>query len=69
MLCVLLPQLIRNGKPLSTSLLSLSLCRAQDVDWRDRRHWGCNDQVHPSRHGTYDGIAFHPYETVSQMWL
>ncbi|KAG2428140.1 hypothetical protein HXX76_011820 [Chlamydomonas incerta] len=37
---------------------------ARDVDWRDRRHWGCNDQVHPSRHGTYDGIAFHPYETI-----
>ncbi|EFJ51845.1 hypothetical protein VOLCADRAFT_87431 [Volvox carteri f. nagariensis] len=35
-----------------------------DVDWRDERHWGCNDMVHPSRHGTYDGIAFHPYETI-----
>ncbi|GLI63148.1 hypothetical protein VaNZ11_006057 [Volvox africanus] len=37
---------------------------ARDVDWRDERHWGCNDMVHPSRHGTYDGIAFHPYETI-----
>ncbi|GLC36222.1 hypothetical protein PLESTB_001367100 [Pleodorina starrii] len=37
---------------------------ARDVDWRDERHWACNDMVHPSRHGTYDGIAFHPYETV-----
>ncbi|GFR50778.1 hypothetical protein Agub_g13043 [Astrephomene gubernaculifera] len=37
---------------------------ARNVDWRDRRHWGCNDMVHPSRHGTYDGIGFHPYETI-----
>lgn len=36
----------------------------QGVDWRDERNWECNDNVHPSRHGTYDGIAMHPYETV-----
>lgn len=34
------------------------------VDWRQREHWGCNDNAHPSRHGSYDGIAFTPYETV-----
>jgi len=34
------------------------------VDWRDDKHWGCNDNVHPSRHGTYDGITMHPFETV-----
>jgi hypothetical protein len=34
------------------------------VDWRDRRHWRCNNNVHPSRHGTYDGITMHPYETL-----
>ena len=34
------------------------------VDWRDRRHWDCNDNVHPSRHGTYDHISMHPFETV-----
>lgn len=34
------------------------------VDWRDRRHWRCNNNVHPSRHGTYDGITMHPFETV-----
>jgi hypothetical protein len=35
-----------------------------DVDWRDQKHWHCNDNVHPSRHGTYDGITFHPHETI-----
>lgn len=35
-----------------------------DLDWRDERNWGCNDNVHPSRHGTYDGISMHPFETV-----
>ena len=37
---------------------------AQGVDWRDDKHWSCNDNVHPSRHGTYDGITMHPFETV-----
>lgn len=34
------------------------------VDWRDQRHWRCNNNVHPSRHGTYAGLAMHPFETV-----
>jgi len=37
---------------------------AQGLDWRDDKHWSCNDNVHPSRHGTYDGITMHPFETV-----
>jgi hypothetical protein len=37
---------------------------ALGTDWRQQRHWRCNDNVHPSRAGTYDGISFHPYETV-----
>ena len=44
--------------------MNLPLRPHQDVDWRDPAHWACNDNVHPSRHGTYSGIAFHPYETV-----
>ena len=36
----------------------------QGLDWRDDKHWSCNDNVHPSRHGTYDGITMHPFETV-----
>ncbi|GAQ79139.1 hypothetical protein KFL_000250160 [Klebsormidium nitens] len=35
-----------------------------DTDWRDSKHWGCNNNVHPSRHGTYDGITMHPFEVV-----
>lgn len=37
---------------------------ARGIDWSDRRHWSCNDNVHPSRAGLYDGISMHPYETV-----
>lgn len=37
---------------------------ATSTDWRDKQHWHCNDNVHPSRAGTYDGISFHPFETV-----
>ena len=31
---------------------------------RDKINWLCNNNVHPSRHGTYDGISFHPFETI-----
>ena len=34
------------------------------VDWRDDKHWHCNSNVHPSRHGSYDGISMHPFETM-----
>ena len=34
------------------------------MDWGDKSNWNCNNNVHPSRHGTYDGISMHPYETV-----
>lgn len=34
------------------------------VDWRDEHNWRCNNNVHPSRHATYDGLSMHPYETV-----
>jgi hypothetical protein len=37
---------------------------ARGVDWSDPQHWACNDNVHPSRAGLYDGISMHPYETV-----
>ena len=36
----------------------------RDIDWRDRQHWNCNDNVHPSRHGTYNHMTMHPLETV-----
>lgn len=36
----------------------------KDVDWRDELNWHCNNNAHPSRHGTYDGISMHPYEVV-----
>ncbi len=42
-----------------------TLLLALQVDWRDKRHWRCNNNVHPSRHGTYAGITMHPFETVS----
>lgn len=37
---------------------------ARGLDWTDPQHWSCNDNVHPSRAGLYDGISMHPYETV-----
>jgi hypothetical protein len=34
------------------------------VEWAEARHWRCNNNAHPSRHGTYDGISMHPFETA-----
>ena len=34
------------------------------IEWSEERHWRCNNNAHPSRHGTYDGITMHPFETV-----
>lgn len=34
------------------------------MDWRDRVHWHCNNNVHPSRHGTYGGVSINPLETM-----
>ena len=36
----------------------------RDLDWRLQQHWDCNNNVHPSRHGTYDHIIMHPFETM-----
>ena len=46
------------------NLATLMARYAPSTDWRDQRHWRCNNNVHPSRHGTYDGISMHPFETV-----
>ena len=35
-----------------------------DIDWREQRHHSCNNNVHPSRYGTYDSITMHPFETI-----
>ena len=46
------------------SVATLMSRYSNKVDWRDKKHWKCNDNVHASRHGTYDGISMHPFETV-----
>ena len=46
------------------NLATLMARYAPSTDWREKRHWHCNNNVHPSRHGTYDGISMHPFETV-----
>ena len=46
------------------NLATLQSMYRTDVEWGDPQHWGCNGNAHPSRHGTYDGIAMHPFETV-----
>jgi hypothetical protein len=56
---------------LSTSILDAGLNMTtlmtkygKDVDWKDTTHWRCNNNVHPSRDGTYDGVSQHPLELL-----
>lgn len=46
------------------SVATLMSRYSKEVDWRSQKHWKCNDHAHASRHGTYDGISMHPFETV-----
>ena len=46
------------------NLATLMARYAPGTDWREKRHWHCNNNVHPSRHGTYDNISMHPFETM-----
>lgn len=44
-----------------------------DVDWRAPANWDCNNNIHPTRNGTYGaGMSVHPLEVVfhkpSWMW-
>ena len=62
---------LKNEYALTKSLLSRDYNIAtlmskyqKGTDWRSIIHWNCNDNVHPSRPGTYDGISLHPFETI-----
>jgi hypothetical protein len=37
---------------------------SDEVDWSDQRNWKCNNNVHPTRRGSYDGISVHPFEVI-----
>ncbi|KAK9818280.1 hypothetical protein WJX72_010022 [[Myrmecia] bisecta] len=52
--------LLNHGYNIATLMSKYSI----STDWRNEKHWHCNNNVHPSRHGTYDGISMHPFETV-----
>ena len=34
------------------------------VNWRNSKNWNCNNQIHPSRSGSYFGISIHPMEVL-----
>ena len=46
------------------NLATLQSMYSRGVEWADPQHWGCNNNAHPSRHGTYDSISMHPFETL-----
>ena len=48
------------GYDVATLLLKYGL----GVNWKDEANWFCNNQVHPSRECSYDGVSQNPLETV-----
>jgi hypothetical protein len=40
------------------------MLKYKGIDWRNNENWRCNNNVHPSRIGMYDGFSQHPLETV-----
>lgn len=51
--------ILEHGYNIDTLLL-----KYKGIDWRNRSNWRCNNNIHPSRIGTYDGISQHPLETM-----
>ncbi|GAB5372473.1 hypothetical protein AAMO2058_001668700 [Amorphochlora amoebiformis] len=51
------------NSPYHWSITSM-LLQHRDLDFRDRKNWKCNEQLHPSRQGTYAGISISPFEVI-----
>lgn len=51
--------LIKNKLNIDTLLLKYG-----SIDWRDKKNWDCNKNLHPTRFNTYDNISVHPLEVV-----
>jgi len=52
-------EIINNGYTIDCLLY-----KYQDIDWTDKKNWNLNNNKHPSRRHTYDGIDIHPFEVV-----
>jgi hypothetical protein len=52
--------LLDNGLNIDSLLLKYG-----EIDWRKKENWNCNNNVHPTRRGSYDdGMSVHPLEVV-----
>lgn len=50
-------------------LRKMHLVPPLQVNWLDQRNWNCNNNTHPSRHGTYAGMSMHPMEVRQSQTL
>ena len=48
--------------------LDCLLYKYKGIDWLNKDNWNMNNNQHPSRKDTYDGISIHPFETVFHKW-
>jgi hypothetical protein len=45
------------------------LPKYQNMDWRDPKNYRWNENLHPSRKGTYFGRSIQPYEVIFHKWF
>ena len=45
------------------------LDRYQNIDWKDKKNWNLNDNIHPSRHKSFYGFSIDPYEVIFHKWF
>lgn len=48
--------------------LDCLLYKYANKNWRDPKNWFENNNIHPSRENTYDGISIHPFEVIFHKW-
>eukprot|EP00954_Amorphochlora_amoebiformis_P029158 1392753-Amorphochlora_amoeboformis.AAC.3 len=52
------------NSPNNWSITSM-LLQHKDLDFRDKKNWGCNNNTHPSRMGSYmGGLSIPPFEVI-----
>jgi hypothetical protein len=44
------------------------LKRYRRVDWRDKKNWNLNNNLHPTRKNSYFGKSINPFEVIFHKW-
>jgi hypothetical protein len=45
------------------------LHRYQNIDWKNKKNWNLNNNIHPSRKNSFYGMSINPYEVIFHKWF